>query len=112
MSNNIIHQSVLYDKLLDKIENIKKNIIKIKEYTELNETDNIEYLEKLKNFSLEINNIDSISNDMVNEFILHVDPSILKNEDINLQKNLLINKKIYDTFMPYMLYMQIILQNT
>ena len=108
----MIKQSIIYDKILAKLENIKNNIIKIKEYTELKESQQIDLLTKLKDFSLEINNIDSISDDMFNEFILQTDPLILKNEDINLHKNLLINKKVYDTFLPYMLYMQIILQNT
>lgn len=110
--NNIMNsQSAIYSILLDKLDNIRNNITKIKDYTEINETDKLKYLEKLKDVSLEINNIESISEDLVNEFILHANQNILSNEDLNLQKNLLINKKIYDTFMPYMLYMQIILQN-
>jgi hypothetical protein len=110
--NNIMDsQAAIYTILLDKLEKIRNNVSKIKDYTVNNETNNLEYLEKLKNFSLEINNIESISEDMVDIYIMKANHNILSNEDLNLQKNLLINKKIQDTFMPYMLYMQIILQN-
>ena len=49
--------------------------------------------------------------DLYDTYILNIDSSILTKEDLNLQKNLIINKKVHDTFLPYMLYLQILLQN-
>ena len=104
-------QSSLYDPILEKINNIKDKILKIKEYTEIKEINNINYLENLSNFSEKINSINAMIEDLYDIYILNINSSILSNEDLNLQKNLLINKKVHDTFLPYMLYLQILLQN-
>lgn len=106
------HQSSIYDDIMCKIDRIKNNIVKIKEYTDIQETKKKEYLEILLKFSTELNNIDAMSEDLHDQFILQVDSNIIKNQDLNLQKKLLINKHIEDVFLPYILYMQIMLQNS
>jgi len=105
-------QVTIYNSIISKLDNIKNNILKIKEYTELNETKQIEYLEILNQFSKELNDLDCLSNDMYDMYILQLDPTMIQNQDRNMQKNLLINKKINDTFLPYILYMQIMLRNS
>jgi len=105
-------QSSIYESLLCKLDKIKENIIKIKEYTNMNETKNKDYLEILLKFSSELNTLESISEDMLDQYILQLDSTMLKNQDLDLQKKLLINKHIENVFMPYMLYMQIMLLNS
>jgi hypothetical protein len=112
ISNVSYGQVTIYNSIISKLDNIKNNILKIKEYTELNETKQIEYLEILNQFSKELNNLDSLSNDLHDMYILQLDPTMIKNHDQNIQKDLLINKKINDTFLPYILYMQIMLRNS
>ena len=109
--SNILQQSSLYVSMLDKIENIKNNLNKIKDYTNISETKDTEYLTDLVKFSESINNIESLSEDLLDKYIMQTEPSILSHEELQLRKKLLINKKIQDTFMPYMLYMQLLLQN-
>jgi hypothetical protein len=106
------HQTSIYNDIISKIDKIKNNIIKIKEYTDIQETKQKEYLEILLKFSVELNNINAMSEDLHDQFILQVDSNIIKHQDLNLQKKLLINKHIEDVFLPYILYMQILLQNT
>ena len=105
------HQTSIYNDIISKIDKIKNNIIKIKEYTDIQETKQKEYLEILLKFSVELNNINAMSEDLHDQFILQVDSNIIKHQDLNLQKKLLINKHIEDVFMPYILYMQIMLLN-
>jgi hypothetical protein len=62
-------------------------------------------------FSTELNNIVALSEDMKDKYIEHIDSMTLNNVDLTLQKTLRINKHVQDVFMPYMLYMQILLQN-
>jgi hypothetical protein len=106
-------QSCIYISLLNKLDKIKQNIIKIKDYTEnMNETKNKEYLEILLKFSSELDSVESISDDMFDQYILQLDETKVKNQDLSLRKKILINKHIEDTFMPYILYMQIMLLNS
>lgn len=110
-----IPESELYDNVIEKLDNIKNNIIKIKNYTNsaLDDTNkSIKFLESFNNFSLGLNHIKSQADDMFNEFILKLDPNELSNEDKNQRNSLIIEKKIQDIFIPYMLYLQIILNNS
>ena len=102
-------QDSIYESLICKLDKIKDNINKIKEYS--NETNNMKYLELLLKFSSELNDIESTSDDMFDMYILQLNPVSIKNQDLNLRKKLLINKHIEDVFMPYILYMQIMLLN-
>ena len=77
----------------------------------LNNNINKEFLEELYKFSTQLNNLEAICDDMNDEYILQSKTDLLSNNDKLVQKNLLINKKINDMFMPYMLYMNILLQN-
>jgi hypothetical protein len=106
-------QTSIYDSIVEKLEIIKNNILKIKDYTEIKETLDKEYLEELLKFSTELNMILARSEDLKDQYIEHIDTSVLTNNnaDLALQKNLRINKKIQEVFLPYMLYMQILLQN-
>ena len=105
-------QASLYDNMLDKVEIIRNNIIKIKEYTNVKETNDIEYLEHMLKFSTELNNMMALSEDMKDKYIEHIDSTILNNNvDLALQRTLRINKHVHDIFLPYMLYLQILLQN-
>lgn len=106
-------QSSIYISLLSKLDKIKHNIIRIKDYTEnMNETKNKKYLEILLKFSSELDSVESISDDMFDQYILQLDESKCNHQDLNLHKKLLINKHIEDVFMPYILYMQIMLLNS
>ena len=102
-------QDSIYESLICKLDKIKDNINKIKEYS--NETNNMKYLELLLKFSSELNDIESTSDDMFDMYILQLNPVSIKNQDLNLRKKLLINKHIEDVFTPYILYMQIMLLN-
>ena len=42
---------------------------------------------------------------------MHCDNNVLSEVDKNEQKNIKINKKVHDIFLPYMLYLQILLSN-
>jgi hypothetical protein len=107
-----INESQLFENLITKINNIKERLDKIKNYS--NTFDNnkkIEYIEKLSEFNNNLNNLEAISLDMFNEYILQTDTFLLSEEDKNEQKNLQINKKIQNIFLPYMLYLQVLLSN-
>lgn len=107
-----INETELFDNLIVKIDLIKDKLIKMKDYSEsFDNNKQISYLEKLVEFNNGLNNLDAVSKDMYEEYIIQSDPSLLSNEDKNNQKNLLINKKIQNIFLPYMLYLQILLSN-
>jgi hypothetical protein len=120
MSNNLqeeiqLSEPELYFNIINKINKIKDKVINIKLYIENSNTDinlNIKYLEKFNSFSSDLNNLKSLIDDMYDEFILNINPSELNNLDKNKLKNLIIERKIQNTFTPYMLYLQILLQNT
>ncbi len=105
-------ETKLYENLIIKINKIKDRLDKIKLYSESFDNDKqLVYIEKLSDFNNNINNLEAISNDLYNEYILQTDSSLLNEEDRNEQKNLQINKKIQNIFLPYMLYLQILLSN-
>ena len=107
-----ISEYELYDKLTTKINTILKNIDCIKLYTLSNKNPlNIEYISKMNEVSTLVNTLLAYSNDMTNIYLSNTAEHILNNEDANRVKEYNINKKIETVFLPYMLYMQIILQN-
>ncbi len=111
-TNTNINETELFDNLITKVDLIKDKLVKIRNYSEsFDNNKQISYLEKLVEFNNSLNNLDAISRDMYDEYILQSDSSMLSNEDKNNQKNLLINKKIQNIFLPYMLYLQILLSN-
>ncbi len=100
----------VYQSMMDKLDKIKETLTKINNYSENNNM-KIEYLDILNKFSIELNLLESLSDDMYDQYILQSKTQLLTNEDKLIQKNLEINKKIQDIFMPYMLYLNITLQN-
>ena len=108
-----ISEYELYDKLSEKLHSILKNINTIKDYTKLNKNSyNIEYISKMNEISTIINSLLATTTDLTDMYLSNANPLILNNEDINRVKEYNINKKIETTFLPYMLYMQIILRNS
>lgn len=108
-----ISETILYDNIIKKIDSIKNKLVNLKNYTDTEEANKkIAYIEKLSLFSDEINNLEAMTEDMYNEFILQLEPDKLNNLDKNKIKNLIIEKKIQNTFTPYMLYLRVLLQNT
>jgi len=111
----LMSENELYENIINKIDKIKNNIIKLKEYSNNSQSDtnkNIKFLEKFNYFSTELNNIKALIDDMYNEFIIESNPNELSNEDKQKRNNLIIEKKIQNTFLPYMLYLQILLNNS
>ena len=104
-------ETVLYENMLLKINKIKDNIENIKNYSNNDRNKDIKYIKKLEKFSRKLNKIYSISEDLNDLNIISIDENILTNEDLEKQKSLKINKTVYDTFFPYMLYLQVLLQN-
>ena len=102
----------LYDNIILKIYTIKEKLTIIKEYSKQNSGLSIDYIEKLNLFSNNLNNLEATANDLYDEFILHMDVNKLNNLDKNKLKNLIIEKKIHNMFIPYMLYLQVLLQNS
>lgn len=107
-----VSETELYNRLLEKLDRIKKNIESIRDYSEKKSIVNKNnYLKKLNVTSAHINTMYAYSSDMYDEFILNVDPEIINREELEERRNIIINKKIEQIFLPYMLYMQIILRN-
>jgi hypothetical protein len=106
-------ESEIFNNIMEKLEEIMTTIRKIHDYSvEFDNNKTIQYLEKLKEFSLGLNNLHSISVDLYEEYIAQTETQLLSKEDANNQKNILINKKIQNIFLPYMLYLQILMTNT
>lgn len=111
----LMTENELYETIINKIDKINTQIIKIKDYSnsfqsEPNKT--IRFLEKFSCFSLELNNMKALIDDIYEEFLLESNPNELSNEDKNKRNSLVIDKKIQNTFYPYMLYLQILLNNS
>ena len=105
-------ESEIYDNLINKINKTKENLEKINLHTQnFDSQKNITYLEKLNELSTMINNLNSISEDLYDEYILGLPNNLLTNEERQKRELIVNNKKIYNTFAPYMLYMGIMLQN-
>jgi hypothetical protein len=104
-----VPESIL-DSILEKMNNIKNKIENMNHYM-TNNNINTKYLEELSKFSIQLNSLEAMCEDMYDEYIVQSKTEILSNHDKLVQKNLIINKKVQDIFMPYMLYMNILLQN-
>jgi len=109
-----LNETQIFINLQLKINNIGERLDKIKNYSQLscNNDKYLEYVKKLSEFNNLINNLDAISSDLYNEFILQYDSNLLKEVDKNEQKNIKIDKKVHEIFLPYMLYLQILLSNS
>ena len=108
-----IDESELYENIIEKINNIKDYFLKISELSKTANIDNkLEYLEKLQQCSLELNDMESKVEDLYEHYILQIPTNLLTNEYKNKQKNIQINKNIQKIFLPVMLYYQIIMQNS
>lgn len=107
-----IGESDIYLNLMDKITKTKQNLEKIHVHTEtVDSQKSIDYLEKLNELSSMINNLYAVSEDLYDEFILGLPEASLSNEEKQKRQLIANNKKIYNTFAPYMLYMGVMLQN-
>lgn len=111
MTDQQVNDTEIFDMLIKKLDNVKETVNKMKNHSNNNIHVSVDYIQKLNQFSLELNSLVAISNDIYDEYILNMDCELLTNDEINRQKNLQINKKIEKIFLPYMLYLQIILQN-
>ena len=108
-----IDENELYENIIQKINNIKDYFLKISDLSKTTNIDNhLEYLEKLQQFSLELNEMESKVEDIYEHYILQIPTELLTNEYKNKQKNIQINKNIQKIFLPVMLYYQIIMQNS
>jgi|LauGreDrversion4_2_1035121.scaffolds.fasta_scaffold339990_2 hypothetical protein len=105
-------EAEIFSSLISKIDKIKDTLEKVHAHTQNSDSEkNITYLEKLNELSTIINNLNSISDDLYDEFILGLPENALSNEEKEKRQLVINNKKIYNTFAPYMLYMGVILQN-
>ena len=108
-----IDENELYENIIQKINNIKDYFLKISDLSKTTNIDNhLEYLEKLQQFSLELNEMESKVEDIYEHYILQIPTELLTNEYKNKQKNIQINKNIQKIFLPVMLYYQILMQNS
>ena len=108
-----IDENELYENIIQKINNIKDYFLKISDLSKTANIDNhLEYLEKLHQFSLELNEMESKVDDVYEHYILQIPTELLTNEYKNKQKNIQINKNIQKIFLPVMLYYQILMQNS
>ena len=114
MSQNFqVNESDIFNNLIKKITETKENLEKIQTHTsECDNEKNIMYLEKLNELSSTIHMLHSISTDLYDEYLLGVPLDRLSNEERQKVNLVINNKKIYNTFAPYMLYMGIMLQNS
>ena len=106
------NETQIFLNLQSKLNIIEERLNKIKNYSQsLDNNKQIEYIERLFKFNNSVNNLDAISLDLYNEYIVQCNDNILSEVDKNEQKNIKINKKVHDIFLPYMLYLQILLSN-
>ena len=85
----------VYEKIIIKIEEIKKNVLLIK-------NNNINSLELLNNIIFIINKLYALTLDYNNNTIIFTEYNSIKNKNID--------DKIYDIYLPYILYTQLLLQ--
>jgi len=107
------NETQIFTNLQSKLNNIGERLSKIKNHSQIsNDNDKyLDYVQKLSEFNNLINNLDAISIDLYNEFILNYNVNLLNEVEKNEQKNIKINKKVNEIFLPYMLYLQILLSN-
>jgi hypothetical protein len=107
-----LNEAQIFINLQLKLNHIGEILDKIKNYSQsFDNSKNVEYLQKLLKVNNLFNNLEAISVDLYNEYILQSESNLLSEEDKNEQKNIRINKKVNDIFLPYMLYLQILLSN-
>jgi hypothetical protein len=99
----------IYDGITSKLDKMKEYIVKMKQYD--NKNSNLEFLQKLDKLSSDINMVLASTEDMYDSYLETMNSDDLTHEDKNLQKDNQINKQVYNKFLPYMLYLQIILKN-
>jgi hypothetical protein len=101
--------SEIYCGMLSKLDTIQNKIIKIKEYN--NKEYNVLYLEKLNTIMTDINYLNSNIDDLYDLFLNSADENTLDNVDKYKKIENMIYKKSYETFLPLILQMQIMLKN-
>jgi len=101
--------SEIYDGMISKLDIIKNKIIKIKEYN--NNENKVLYLEKLNTIITDINYLSSNIDDLFDLFLEDIEDDKLNNIDKYKKVENLIYKKSYETFLPFILQMQIMLKN-
>jgi len=99
----------IYDGITSKLDKMKEHFVKMKQYD--NKNSNLEFLQKLDKLSSDINMVLASTEDMYDSYLETMNSDDLTHEDKNLQKDNQINKQVYNKFLPYMLYLQIILKN-
>lgn len=108
-----ISETELFDLMINKLNSTKNILNEIRSYTEnIDINKKNAYLKKLLAVSSIIQKLHAESKDLYDEYIMQMAPDDLKENDRIHQKNLLINKNIQKIFLPYMLYLQVILQNS
>ena len=112
MTEITINETELYEIFNNKINKTLENINKIKELTSLTDNNkNKDYIEKLNDFSNCLNNLQAKSQDLLDEYLMTTNYDGLTQEEKQYIKTLRINKRIQNMFLPYMLYLQVILDN-
>jgi len=107
-----LNEAQIFINLQLKLNHIGEILEKIKNYSQsFDNSKHVEYLQKLLKVNNLFNNLEAISVDLYNEYILQSESNLLSEEDKNEQKNIRINKKVNDIFLPYILYLQILLSN-
>jgi len=106
------NEKQIFTNLQSKLNNVKDRLDKIINYSQaLDNNKQLDYIQKLSEFNNSVNNLEALSLDLYNEYIVQCDDNILSEVDRNEQKKIKINKKVYNIFLPYMLYLQILLSN-
>jgi hypothetical protein len=107
------NETQIFINLQSKLNDIVERLNKIKNFSQSSNNNNkhLDYIQKLSEFNNMINNLDAISIDLYNEYILQYNDNLLNEVEKNEQKNIRINKKVNEIFLPYMLYLQILLSN-
>jgi hypothetical protein len=112
MSTVNLNEIQIFINLQLKLNNIGERLDKIKNYSQsFDNPKHLDYIQKLSEVNILVNNLDAISIDLYNEYIIQYDNNLLTEVDKNEQKKIRINKKIHEIFLPYMLYLQILLSN-
>jgi hypothetical protein len=99
----------IYDSMASKLDKIINIIIKMKHYN--NQNSSLDFLQKLDKQSTDINMMLASTEDMYDTYLETMDMNELTHEDKAQQNENKINKQVYNKFLPYMLYLQIILKN-
>ena len=99
----------IYDGIASKLDKMKEYIIKMKEYKNIHS--NLEFIQKLDQLSSDINRNVGLTEDLYDAYLETMNSDNLTHEDKQIQKDNKINKQLYNHFLPYQLYLQILLKN-